>query len=93
MDDQEGADFRMTALMWKWFLPGFSSGCGKESGREGENDIETVKKSPGKGVWGQMSAAVEKENLKSQTQYVSIIYFFLNRRLEEMQPHFQTTWF
>lgn len=76
MDDQEGAKFRMTALIWKWFLLGSSSGCGKDSESEGENDIEIVKKSAGKGVWGQMSTAVEKENLKSQTQYVSIIYFF-----------------
>lgn len=92
MDDREGAEFRMTALIWKWFLLGSSSGCRKDSEREGENHIEIVKKSAGKGVWGQMSKAVEKENLKSQTQYISIIFFFLNSRLEEKQPHFQTTW-
>lgn len=84
---------KVQILEWQpWCENGFSSGCGKDSGKEGENDIEIVKKSAGKGVWGQMSAAAEKENLKSQTQYISIIFFFLNSRLEEMQARFQTTW-
>jgi len=37
-----------------------------------------------------MSAAVKNKKLKPQRQYISIIYFLLSGRLEDLQPHVQT---